>query len=171
MAAEKFLKLNSSGIPEITSGAQTSAGASSAGRVICANESGDIDESWLPSGIGADLRQVTWAEDVSYGSLINVYLDSATWKGRKADGGTNKYRADGFATATGTSGNTGYVQFGGIITGQTGIVAGNLFLSQATAGTWVQTVPSSTGISQVIGLGISDDSYYFSSRQEYVISA
>lgn len=172
MAGNKYLERNSStGIVTEVSAVQTSAGAGDAGKVIALDAAGKLATNMLPSGIGAEQVQVTWAEGVAANDLINVYLDGATWKGRKADGGTNKYRADGFAIASGEAAATGYVQMEGLITGLTGLSQGKLYLNNTTAGTYQQTVPTGTGkLHQVVGRAISDSSYFFQSEEEIVLA-
>jgi len=95
MAGNKYLERNgSTGKVSEVEGLQTSAGAGDAGKIPALDAAGRLSSTMMPSGVGAEQATVTWAEDVAANDPINVYLDEATWKGRKADGGTNKYRAD-----------------------------------------------------------------------------
>jgi len=146
-----------------------SAGAGDAGKGIGLGSDGKIHTSVLPSGVGAELQQVTWAENVSLGEQINVYDDSGTLKGRKADGGTNKYESHGFAYANGTQAATGYVQAAGLVT-TTGLTpGGRVYLSGTTAGAITQTVVTGSGkLYQVVGKALSTTVYYCNPEEPVV---
>lgn len=172
MAGRKFLTRDSStGKTTEVAGLQATAGAGSAGEIVALDAAGLIPVAMMPSGIGAEQVTVTWAENVSANDLINVYLDTATWKGRKADGGTNKYPAHAFAVASGTAAGTGLVQYEGLIAGATSVLTGKLYLSTTAPGGWQQTIPAGPGLHQVVGLANSGTSWYFQPQEEIVILA
>ena len=172
MAVPKFISLIAGKLKEVLSIA-TSAGAGDADKIICTNASGDLDVTFLPPGIGPEQVTVTAGENVSQYDLANIYDDGGTLKGRKADGGTNKYVCHGFFTAAGTTGNTVVVQTNGWITGAGLTIGADYFLS-ATPGAYclAASVPSGAGkIVQKIGYAVSTTEMEFEPEQEIELAS
>ena len=153
MAAKKFLRLVNGVLTEIF-GAQTSAGAGNAGDLVSLNDTGRIDNSMMPVGIGADTATITASETLAAGDWVNVWNDSGA-KVRKADATTAGKEAHGFVLAAVTSGNPATVYFEGTNTQVSGQTPGPVFL-QTTAGVGGPTVPSASGnVVQQIGVAVS----------------
>ena len=153
MAAKKFLRLVNGVLTEIF-GVQTSAGAGNAGDLVSLDDSGRIDNSMMPVGIGADTAAITASETLAAGDWVNVWSSSGA-KVRKADATTAGKEAHGFVLAAVTSGNPATVYFEGTNTQVTGQTPGPVYL-QTTAGTGGATIPSASGnVVQQIGVAVS----------------
>ena len=153
MAAKKFLRLVNGVITEIF-GVQTSAGAGNAGDLVSLDNSGRIDNSMMPVGIGADTATITASETLAAGDWVNVWNNSGA-KVRKADATTAGKEAHGFVLAAVTSGNPATVYFEGTNTQVSGQTPGPVFL-RTTAGVGGPTVPSASGnVVQQIGIAVS----------------
>lgn len=153
MAAKKFLRLVNGVLTEIF-GVQTSAGAGNAGDLVSLDDSGRIDNSMMPVGIGADTATITASETLAAGDWVNVWNNSGA-KVRKADATTAGKEVHGFVLAAFTSGNPATVYFEGTNTHVTGQTPGPVYL-QTTAGTGGATIPSASGnVVQSIGVAVS----------------
>lgn len=153
MAAKKFLRLVNGVLTEIF-GVQASAGAGNAGDLVSLDDSGRIDNSMMPVGIGADTSTISASETLAAGDWVNVWNNSGA-KVRKADATTAGKEAHGFVLAAVTSGNPATVYFEGTNTQVTGQTPGPVYL-QTTAGTGGATIPSASGnVVQSIGVAVS----------------
>ncbi len=154
MPAKKFLRLVSGVITEVF-GVQTSAGAANAGDVPVLDDTGRIDNSMMPVGIGADTAVIAASESLGAGDWVNIWNDAGTAKVRKADATTAGKETNGFVLAAVTSGNPATVYFEGTNTQVTGQTPGPVYL-QTTAGTGGTTIPSASGnVVQSIGVAVS----------------
>lgn len=131
MAAKKFLRLVNGVLTEIF-GVQASAGAGNAGDLVSLDDSGRIDNSMMPVGIGADTSTISASETLAAGDWVNVWNNSGA-KVRKADATTAGKEAHGFVLSAVTSGNPATVYFEGTNTQVTGQTPGPVYL-QTTAG-------------------------------------
>ena len=153
MAAKKFLRLVNGVLTEIF-GVQTSAGAGNAGDLVSLDDTGRIDNSMMPVGIGADTSTITASETLAAGDWVNVW-DGSGAKVRKADATTAGKEAHGFVMSAVTSGNPATVYFEGTNTQVTGQTPGPVYL-QTTAGAGGTTIPSASGnVVQQIGVAVS----------------
>ena len=153
MAAKKFLRLVNGVLTEIF-GVQTSAGAGNAGDLVSLNDTGRIDNSMMPVGIGADTATITASETLAAGDWVNVWNSSGA-KVRKADATTAGKEVHGFVMSAVTSGNPATVYFEGTNTQVTGQTPGPVYL-QTTAGAGGATIPSASGnVVQQIGVAVS----------------
>lgn len=153
MAAKKFLRLVNGVLTEIF-GVQTSAGAGNAGDLVSLDDSGRIDGSMMPVGIGADTASIQASENLAAGDFVNVW-NNAGAKVRKADATTAGKDAHGFVLSAVTSGNQATVYFEGTNTQVSGQTPGTVFL-QTTAGTGGATAPSASGnVVQQVGVAVS----------------
>lgn len=154
MAGNKYLKNNAGVVTEEYS-VQTSTGVSDANKIVALDANGKLDQTLLPTGIGADVAVIAASENLTAGDFVNVWNDTGTAKVRKADATTNGKRADGFVLSSVTSGNNATVYFEGTNNQVTGATAGNVYLA-TTAGGFTSTAPSAAGnVVQPIGVAIS----------------
>ena len=159
MPAKKFLRLVNGVLTEIF-GVQASAGAANAGDIVALDDSGRIDNSMMPVGIGADTASIQASENLAAGDWVNVWNNSGA-KVRKADATTAGKEAHGFVLAAVTSGNPATVYFEGTNTQVSGQTPGPVFL-QTTAGVGGPTVPSASGnVVQQIGVAVSTTAVNF----------
>ena len=153
MAAKKFLRLVNGIYTEIF-GVQASAGAANAGDIVSLDDTGRIDNSMMPVGIGADTKTIAASEALAAGDWVNVW-NSTGAKVRKADATTAGKEAHGFVLAAVSSGANALVYFEGTNTQVTGQTPGPVFL-QTTAGTGGATIPSASGnVVQNLGVALS----------------
>lgn len=154
MAAKKFLRLVNGVLTEIF-GVQTSAGAVNAGDIVSLDDSGRIDNSMMPVGIGADTAIIDASEGLAAGDWVNLWNDGGAAKVRKADATTAGKEVHGFVLSAVTSGNPATVYFEGTNTQVTGQTPGPVYL-QTTAGAGGATIPSASGnVVQQIGVAVS----------------
>ncbi|WP_313281642.1 hypothetical protein [Delftia tsuruhatensis] len=159
MAAKKFLRLVNNLVTEVL-GIQTSAGAANAGDIVALDDSGRIDSSMMPVGIGADTAVIAASEALAAGDWVNVW-NSTGAKVRKADATTSGKEAHGFVLAAVTSGANATVYFEGTNTQVTAQTPGPVFL-QTTAGTGGATAPSASGnVVQRLGVAVSTTAVNF----------
>ena len=168
MAAKKFLRLVNGVLTEIF-GVQASAGAGNAGDLVSLDDSGRIDNSMMPVGIGADTSTISASETLAAGDWVNVWNNSGA-KVRKADATTAGKEAHGFVLAAVTSGNPATVYFEGTNTQVSGQTPGPVFL-QTTAGVGGPTVPSASGnVVQQIGVAVSATAVNFERATPVVLA-
>lgn len=168
MAAKKFLRLINGVLTEIF-GVQTSAGAGNAGDLVSLDDSGRIDNSMMPVGIGADTSAISASETLAAGDWVNVWNNSGA-KVRKADATTAGKEAHGFVLSAVTSGNPATVYFEGTNTQVTGQTPGPVYL-QTTAGAGGSTIPSASGnVVQQIGVAVSATAVNFERNMPVVLA-
>lgn len=136
---------NENGILTQKDAVDESAGAADAGEIVKLNADGKIDETMMPTGIGADTSTIEASENLADGDFVNIF-DSSGAKVRKADAtGANAGKmAHGFVKAAVTSGQDATVYFEGTNDHVTGLTPGNVYLG-TTAGQATGTAPSGTG--------------------------
>ena len=159
--ADKYIRQNAGQFAEVE-GTVTSAGAGDAGRIPALDSSGKLDNSLMPSGIGADTEVMATSENLSAGDLVNIWNDGGTRKARKADASNGRV-AIGFVLSATTSPNNATVYLSGDITGLSSLTPGNpYYVSGATAGAATATAPSTSGhFVQQIGYAVSTTSIAF----------
>lgn len=157
MAAKKFIRLVAGVLTEVF-GVQSSAGAGNAGDIVALDDTGKIDPSMMPTGVGADVVVLTASEALSAGDHVNIYSGGV----RKADASTAAKEADGFVLAAVSNGAPASVYKEGTNTQLTGLTLGaDLYLS-TTPGAVTATPPSAAGnIVQRIGKAVSTTSSDF----------
>jgi len=168
MAAKKFLRLVNNLVTEVL-GIQTSAGAANAGDIVALDDSGRIDNSMMPVGIGADTAVIAASEALAAGDWVNVW-NSTGAKVRKADATTSGKETHGFVLAAVTSGANATVYFEGTNTQVTAQSPGPVFL-QTTAGTGGATAPSASGnVVQRLGVAVSTTAVNFEGGMPVVLA-
>jgi len=155
MAAKKFIRLVAGVLTEIF-GVQSSAGAGNAGDIVALDDTGRIDATMMPVGIGAEVKIIQASEGLSAGDFVNVHDGGAgVFRARKADATVAGKGANGFVLAAVTSGNDATVYTDGVNNQVTGQTPGDVYL-QTTAGAGGATVPSASGnVVQRIGTALS----------------
>lgn len=154
--AEKTIQLVGGRLTEVEA-TVTSAGAGNAGDVVALDNTGRLDTSVMPIGIGADTTTVAASENLSAGDFVNIWNDGGTPKARKAIADAAGKEACGFVLEAVTAPANASVYHEGTNTQLTGLTAGaRYYLSAATAGTATATPPSSTGnVVQFLGVAVS----------------
>jgi hypothetical protein len=161
----KIPALNADGYLDATivNSVVTSAGNGSAAKVVALDSTGRIDNSMMPTGIGADTQAILTSEILVAGNLVNVYNNAGVANVRKADATVAGKEAHGFVMAGFASGVSATVHFEGNITGLTGLTAGKNFLS-TTAGGSTATAPTVAGnVVQIVGFATSATTLNFQS--------
>lgn len=144
MSGQNFDYTDSTGKTKNGFGAQSSAGAGDAGKLVALNPSGTIDTTMLPPGVELQTRSILASEDLSASALVNIYNNSGTPNVRNADNGAAGKEAVGFVLAAVTNGNNATVYVGsGLITGLTGLVPGTRYYTGAV-GALTTTPPDAT---------------------------
>ena len=148
--ADKYLSVVS-GVKTEKEAAATSAGVGDAGKIVALNGSGKLDETMMPTGIGADIVVAEASEDLASGDLVNIYNDAGTAKCRKADASTLGKEANGFVKAVVTTGNNATIYTEGNNDQVTGLTPGRQYLS-TTPGLASASAPAGSGnVVQVVG--------------------
>jgi hypothetical protein len=152
--ANKYIEL-AAGLFAQVEALVTSAGAGDAGKIVALDGTGKLDNSLLPTGVGAETKIMTTSENLSAGNFVNVYDNGGTVTARKSDA-SNGFPANGFVLASTTSGANATVYLAGINNQVSGLTGGDLLFTSATAGAATDTAPSTAGyIVQQIGYAIS----------------
>ena len=123
-----------------------SAGVGSAGRVPELDAGGKLDQSMMPSGLGADTASVTASEALAAGDYVNIWDNAGATRVRKADANTLGKPADGFVLAAVAAAAVALVYLEGQNNQHTGLVGGTRYYLSATVAGGVTAVP-------VIGTG------------------
>lgn len=156
------------GIPTEVEAIDASTGAGDAGKLIQADATGKLDESFLPPGIGADTGAIQASENLAAGELVNIHDVGGAWRVRKADASAVGTKADGFVLAAVTSGNLATVYFEGTNDELSGLTPGTYYLSE-TAGGVTQTPPTTSGaIVQKVGVSVAATSLNVELGETYV---
>lgn len=159
--ADKYLR-NNSGVLTETEATVSSAGAGDAGKIPALDNTGRLDESVMPVGIGADTASIVASENLAAGDFVNIYNDGGTAKVRKADASTAGKYAHGFVLEAVTSGDPALVYCEGPNTAVTGATPGEVFLSATTAGGFTSSAPTGTGkVVQKIGVATATTNINF----------
>lgn len=94
MAAKSFLRLVAGKYRQILA-TVVSAGAANAGDVVGLDDTGRLDLSVMPVGIGANTQSIPASEALTAGNYVNFHSNAGALNVRKADN-SNGRRADGF---------------------------------------------------------------------------
>ena len=168
MPAKKFLRHSGGAITEVV-GVQTSAGAANAGDIPALDESGRIDNSMMPVGIGADTAVIQASEALAAGDFVNIW-NSGGARVRKADATVAGKEAHGFVLAAVSSGANATVYFEGTNTQVTGQTPGVAYLL-TTAGKSGATAPSAAGnVVQIVGFATGPTSVNFQALQPVTLA-
>ncbi|GJE54598.1 hypothetical protein [Methylobacterium thuringiense] len=170
MAAKTFAR-RVSGIWREILGVVISTGAANAGDIPALDDTGHLDPSVMPVSYGADVKVLPATEALSASNLVNVWSSSGTASVRKADATAEGKPCHGFVLDSVASGTSVTVYFGRKITGLTGIVPGQRYYLDTTAGGFTATPISGAGkVDQFVGEGISTTEIGFE-PDDYVVKA
>lgn len=126
-------------------GQATSAGVGDAGKIIQLDGTGKIDNSLLPSGIGAAVFTATASEALSAGEFVNLYDNGGTINCRKADA-SNGRDARGYVLAAVSNGASATIYYGDVNNQRSGLTIGaRYYLSATTAGSIISTPLTTAG--------------------------
>lgn len=161
------------GVPTQKTALGTSVGVASAGEIPRLDAAGKLDGTMMPTGIGAEVKSLVTAEDVSAGDLVQVFDDAGTAKVRKADAtAANKFVTCGFVLQGYVAPAPAAVYFEGIITGLAGLTAGTTVYLGTTAGSVNATPPTGAGdMVQRVGVAVSDTEVTFEPAQPITLAA
>lgn len=168
MAAEKFLKINTTTGNIEESISTQSGGAGNEDAIPSLDASGKLDASMLPTGFGDDINSLIAFENLDAGDFVNVYYDGVALdpRVRKADATTEGKEANGFILSTVTSGNAVNVYFEGTNNALTALDKGNVHFLATTAGQSTSTIPTGSGnMVQRLGRAVSTTSLAFEPAQ------
>jgi hypothetical protein len=169
MSADKYIR-NNGGVLTEKAATDVSTGAASAGEIPALDNTGRLDLSMMPVGIGPDVYQLTASEALSAGDFINVWNDGGVAKVRKADATTAGKFAHGYVLAAVDLGDPATVYFEGTNTQVSGATPGQTFLS-TTAGGFTSTAPSGAGnVVQRLGVAVSSTEINFERSQPIVLA-
>lgn len=102
----------------------TSAGAGDAGKIPALDSSGKLDNSVLPSGIGANQVVVPASEALSAGNYVQLFSDSGTLKARKADNSNGRPAWGYVEAAVASAANATVKRLNTVNANHTGLTAG-----------------------------------------------
>lgn len=157
MAAQRYLALVAGRIKQIVA-TVVSAGAADDGKIVALNAAGKLDNSVLPTGVGAETKSVLTSEALAAGNFVNVWNNAGTANVRKADATSPGKYANGFVLAAYGAGVMAEVYTEGINNQVTGHIVGTVYLSAITPGEAepVADIPTTAGhIVQAIGEAVS----------------
>ena len=123
-----------------------SAGAGSAGRVPELDAGGKLDQSLMPSGIGADTASITASEALAAGDYVNIWDNAGSVRVRKADANSLGKPADGYVLAAVSNAAVALVYLEGQNNQHTGLIGGTRYYLSAT-------VPAAVTATPVTGTG------------------
>jgi hypothetical protein len=130
------------GVTKLVQAIIESTGVADAFKLISTNSYGKLHESFLPDGIGADIKIAPSSENLVAGNEVNIWDDTGTLKVRKADaaGGIAK-RAHGFVKENVTAPANATVYFNGFNTEVSGLTPGATYYLSDTPGGISTTAP------------------------------
>jgi hypothetical protein len=133
-----------------------STGAANGGDILAADDTGRLDVSVLPVGVGPDVASLPTTEALAAGDFVNLYSNAGAFAVRKADASAAGKEAHGYVLGAVTSGATATVYFDGRNTAVSGQSPGVVFLSATNAGKGTATCPTGAGqIQQRLGVAVA----------------
>ncbi len=150
--AEKVPSTNASGVLDPT---LLNAATTGNSKVVMTKADGTLDLAVMPTGIGADVKNMPASEALAANALVNIWSDAGTDKARNADATAEGKEAVGFVKAAVATGATAAVYFEGRMTGLAGLTTGARQYLAATPGAVTATAPSASGnVVQFIGTAV-----------------
>ena len=163
MAVKKLLSQLENGQEQYIAPVKSSTGSADAEKIVALNNSGKLDLTMMPDGVGAETEVYPASEALSANDLVNIFDDSGTLKVRKAVASDINKSAAGYVKDNVNSGADAAVYFEGRLQGLTGILPNTTYyLSSTQAGKYTSTPPVADGtIYQPVGTGIKTDQIRF----------
>lgn len=153
--ADKYLSNSNGKLREVIS-TDASTGTAEAGKIVSLDNSGRLDPTLMPVGVGPDTTAVAATEAIAAGAIVNVFDDGGTIGVRNADGTSDGKDVTGFVMDAVASGDDAQIFFEGIVTGLSGLTPGVRYYLSNTAGTITSTPLTGAGeVSQFVGRSIS----------------
>lgn len=117
---------------------------------------GTLDPSVMPTGIGADVKNMPASETLAANSFVNVWNDAGTAKARNADATVEGKEVHGFVKAAVAANASAAVYFEGRVSGLTDLTPGTRMYLTTTPGTASATAPTGSGnVVQLVGHAVS----------------
>lgn len=161
----RYLSLIDGLITEVEA-SSISSGEIDAGKIVALDESGRLDQTMMPVGIGADTLTAPASEDLSGGDFVYIKEDGTV---AKASALSNS--AVGFILAGAFVGETVLVYFEGRNTSLSGLVIGSRYYLSETSGTATNVPVSGAGKKhQYLGNAITQNTLNFEAA-DYVVLA
>lgn len=153
MAANKYQTLVG-GRDTLVAATQASTGASNANQIVALDESGKLDVTLLPVGVGPDVATILASEALVAGDYVNIYNNAGTPNVRKADA-TNDRPAHGFVRDAVSMSANAVVYFEGPNDDRSGLTPGSRYYLAASGGV-TATAPATPTyvISQFVGIAV-----------------
>lgn len=89
-----------------------STGAADADKMIATDSTGKIDLTFMPVGIGPDIKVLEASEDLAAGDYVNIHEDTGVFYARLADNSSNR-AAHGFVKEAALTGVAATIYFEG----------------------------------------------------------
>ncbi len=158
---DKYIKQDGGRLKEQQATVQ-STGVAEAGDIVALDNTGHLDESVLPVGVGAEIKIIEASEALMAGNFVNIH-DPDGLKVRKAVADSVGTEAHGFVKEGCDGGDDATVYCVGINDQLTGLEGGpRMYLSAAAAGAATNTAPAATGnVVQMLGWRLSDTELSF----------
>lgn len=167
--ADKYLKHDAAGgFAEVE--ASNTGGAGQAGKIPALDASGRLDNTMMPTGIGAETAALEAFGALAAGDFVNVFNDAGTAKVRLADASNSTAPANGFVLLAYASGETATVYFGGLNSARSGMTVGQHFLSTTPGGSNHVAPAASGNIVQRLGTAINATTINFQPQDPILLA-
>ncbi|HZX79866.1 MAG TPA: hypothetical protein VFE72_02795 [Lysobacter sp.] len=156
--AEKVPSTNASGVldPTILNAKNASAGAGDAGKIPQLDAAGRLHTSFMPVGIGADVKVAPASEALTAGDLVNLWNDGGTLKARKADATAEGKECIGFVLENVAQNSNATVYLEGTNNARAGLTIGARYYLGTTPGGLVTAALTGSGnVDQYVGFALS----------------
>lgn len=169
MPAVKYLSRVSGRLQEVI-GTVTGGTATQGGAIVALDDTGRLDPSLLPTGVGQDVVSVTAGAALTAGDFVAITSAGAVRASAAAGG--SQAQAIGFVVSSFASGATATVYYDGINPGVTGLTVGSrYYLSDITPGGLTATPVSGTGkLHQYLGTANTTTSLAFKADDGIILA-
>lgn len=152
-------------------GAQASAGAADAGRLVALDANGFLDPSLFPAGFGETFAAVEADEALVAGDLVYLFDDAGTPKCAKASAAVAGNPAQGYVLDAFNATDLAVVFFSGINSQVAGLLAGQRRYLGETAGANVSAPVTGAGkLHQLVGKGVSATELLFEPDDDILLA-
>ena len=154
--ADKFIRQDGGRLKEHAA-TVVSTGVTEAGDIVALDETGKLDESLMPVGVGAEVKVLPASGALTAGDFVNIFDDSGTLKVRKAIADAPGKEAHGFVEDGFADTTDATVYCVGINDQLSALTGGpRMYLSATSAGDVTATAPTGTGeVVQMVGWRLS----------------